>query len=373
MKRFVTLFAAALLTVGVLSCKGTPKSPPKPTVSPLVPEPKTETRPVRPARVRPTVGPARDDAAKAGSVEVLGAVVAVVNSEIITKEEILSDLSDEFVKLEADRSYSEHGRRVRRTELIRDRIRFHVERQLALQEADRRLSEEQQEMIEMNVDHYVKGLIRSIGSAAQLEKELARKGQTIKTKRTEEIENRMLAQLWQTEIGKHTFVRPREMRAYYETHTADYHRKRAVRIRQIYLSFAGSADKAQARQKGIDILERLGKGEDFAHLATKYSQGPHAAEGGLWEEFIESGSGELRPEVERVVFRLSVKQISPLIESEIGCHIIKAEDVRPERQVPFAEVQEEIAKTLRAEKREAKKRQFIEKLWKNSYVEVRWK
>ena len=91
MKRFVTLFAAALLTVGVLSCKGTPKSPLKPTVSPLVPEPKTETRPVRPARVRPTVGvgPAHDAAVSDPvNVEVVGAVVAVVNSKIITKEEL---------------------------------------------------------------------------------------------------------------------------------------------------------------------------------------------------------------------------------------------------------------------------------------------
>jgi len=332
--------------------------------------PKPDVRSVVPPKPAP---PRHDYATDPVNETVVGAVVAVVNGEIITKEEVLSDLDDEFAKLDADESYNERGRQAKKVELIRDHIRFRVERLLALQEARRRLSERQQAKIERDVNYYVQGLIRSLGSTARLEKELAREGQTIKGKRSEETERRMLAELWRMEIGQHTFVRPREMRSYYETHIETYHQKRAVRIRQIYLDFKRFADKTQTRQKGLDILARLGKGEDFGHLAKKYSQGPHATDGGLWEQFIERGTGEVRPEVEEVVFRLPVKQTSSLIESEIGYHIIKIEDERPERQVPFAEVQEDIARTLRTGKREAKKRQFVEKLWKDSYVVIHWK
>jgi len=363
MKRVVTVLAASLLLGCLPSCKSAPK-----TSVPTDPETSVES-----LEVEPMFPASRRPATTAGAeARVVGTVVIVVNEEIVTKEEILNELADDFAKVDADRSYSEAGRETRKAELIRDELRFSAERLLALQEARRRLTQEELDRIDHDVDYYVKSLIRTVGSAAQLERELAREGATIESRRTREREQRMLAQLWRDEISQHTFVRPAEMRGYYDTHKADFHCVRAVRIRQIFLPFAAYSGKAQARQKGIDLLERLQKGGDFAHLAREYSQGPHAADGGLWEDFIEAGSGEVRPEVEQVAFRLRVKRTSQLIESEIGYHIIKVEDVRPARQIPFAEVQEEISDILQKEKHEARKREFIEKLWKDSYVQVRW-
>jgi parvulin-like peptidyl-prolyl isomerase len=65
--------------------------------------------------------------------------------------------------------------------------------------------------------------------------------------------------------------------------------------------------------------------------------------------------------------------VSGCLTSQIGAHIIKVEDVRPARVVPFAEVQEDIGAKLRAGKRQALYRQFIDKLREKSYVEVLWK
>ena len=365
MRHFLSLLAAVLLLAGLVSCKGTPErvTPPAETPSePIVSERTTVSPTARHDYVKDPVNP-----------DVVGAVVLVVNEEIVTKEEILDDLKTDFAKIDSDKSLTELGRREKRAKLIHDQLHYRAEQMLALQEARRRLDEEQKARIERDVDYYVKSLIRKVGSAAQLEQELASQGLTIKTKTTAEIERRMIAELLIEQIGQHTLVRPQEMRAYYDAHAADYHRKRAVHIRQIFLAFTGFADKEPVRQRARDVLARLKKGEDFAALAKRYSQGPHAAEGGLWPEFIERGTGELRPEVEKVVFRLPVKGVSPLIETEIGCHIIKVDDLRPERQIPFTEVQEDISGVLQNQKHEARKREFIDKLWKNSYVQVRWK
>ena len=64
---------------------------------------------------------------------------------------------------------------------------------------------------------------------------------------------------------------------------------------------------------------------------------------------------------------------SDVIVSQIGVHIIKVEDVRPARTAPFAEVQSQIGKDLREQKRKRLYRDFIKKLWDQSYVDIRWK
>ncbi len=370
--RWVLALAVALMSVVLVSCSGTPGPAPVPVggVEGTTLEPGTATTPPKPApgisgTSRPATEPARP--------QLVGTVVAVVNNDIVTKQEVLDALKPEFARIDADASLSAEGRQTRKGELIEQEGRLQVERLLALQEARKRLNEEQQARIQQDVDYYIKGLIRRVGSVAQLEKELAAEGQTLQSRKTEELERRMVSELWQQELGSQVFVRPAEMQAYYQAHRGDYHQKAAVRIRQIFLSLTASSNAEEARRRGVELLERLRKGEDFAYLAKEYSQGPNAADGGLWPEFVEQGSGGFRPEVEKVAFRTPVKQVSPLIQTEIGYHIIRVEDLRPERQIPFAEVQDKIAETLSRDKLEAKRRDFVETLWKRSYVQVKWK
>ena len=154
MKRVVTALAASVLLGSLLSCKSAPKT---------------------------SAGTGQDASADSSAVEpvapgseakVVGAVVVVVNNEIVTKEEILNELADDFARLEANGSYNEAGRKARKAELIREELRYSAERLLALQEARRRLTQEQRDKIERDVDYYVKSLIRTVGSAAQLEREI---------------------------------------------------------------------------------------------------------------------------------------------------------------------------------------------------------
>lgn len=83
--------------------------------------------------------------------------------------------------------------------------------------------------------------------------------------------------------------------------------------------------KEEKRTKAEEILNRAKAGEDFAKLASEYSEDPGSKDkGGLYEDITE---GAFVPEFEKAVFSLEKGQIYPeLVESSFGYHIIKAED-----------------------------------------------
>ncbi len=343
---------------------------PRPTVpSPprvAVPTPRERppaVEPLRSALSKATYAPEPND---------VGTVVAVVNGDIITKEEVLSEIRLQLHRIDSDTLLTPVGKEAKRKELISALLVLKVERLLALQQAKRVITLEEEQRIETDVDSIVKDTIRFVGTAAKLEGELAQRGQTIDKQKQAAVDNRRLQALLAREVDAHVYVTPAQMRTYYDAHRRDYGEKARVKIRQIFLRKDNYASTKEAADKARDLLKRIRKGEDFGKLAGQYSDGPYSKKGGLWE-FVTEGSGAFRPEVARVAFRLGPKRVSGVITSDIGVHIIKAEDVRPARTPPFAEVQDEIVAKLREEKRRELYREFIKKLWDKSYVDIRWK
>ncbi|HUW56496.1 MAG TPA: peptidyl-prolyl cis-trans isomerase [Planctomycetota bacterium] len=337
-------------------------SPVRPT-PPAVPTPAPAEEPRRPALERATYLP---------DPNVVGTVVAVVNGDIITKEDVLLEVRPELTRIDADPALTPVGREARRKELISTVLVLKVERLLALQQAKRVITLEEDKQIEADVDSIVKDTIRFVGTAAKLENELARKGQTIDRQKQAALDNRRIQALLAREVDAHVYVTPAEMQAYYEAHKTDYDVPGEVQVRQIFLDRKNYASAKEAADRGTELLKRIRGGEDFGKLAEEYSDGPYAKKGGLWD-FVTQGSGGFRPEVEREAFRLPAKGVSGVITSEIGVHLIKVEDVRPARRAPFAEVQDEIAVRLRNGKRDELYRAFIKKLWDKSYVDIHWR
>ncbi len=96
-------------------------------------------------------------------------------------------------------------------------------------------------------------------------------------------------------------------------------------------------------QTAEEILEKLNEGEDFAELATQYSQDPGSgAEGGSLGYFER---GQMVPEFEQAAFNLEVGEISEPVQSQFGYHIIKVTDKKPYEE-DFEEVKDEIEEVL---------------------------
>jgi peptidyl-prolyl cis-trans isomerase D len=135
-----------------------------------------------------------------------------------------------------------------------------------------------------------------------------------------------------------------EVEAYYDANRAQYSTPEQIRASHILLNLdEGDADAV--RERATAILAEARGGADFAALAREHSQDEGSApQGGDLDYF---GRGQMVPEFEQAAFALQVGDISDVVESPFGFHIIKLTDRRPEMTQPLAEVRDEIVDELR--------------------------
>jgi len=142
-----------------------------------------------------------------------------------------------------------------------------------------------------------------------------------------------------------------QIKDYYDDHGTDYHKEQEVRARHILFRLkddASEADVANARAEAEKVLTEAKQGKDFAELANKYSQDPTVGENGGDLGFFTRG--RMVPEFSDAAFNLKAGEISDLVRSPYGFHIIKVEDVHPEKIIPLNEVRGEIGLKLRGER-----------------------
>ena len=181
----------------------------------------------------------------------------------------------------------------------------------------------------------------------------------------------MRARLLRREIKSKILVSDEEIGEYYNKNRRDYEGKETVRIKQLLLLLPPNANetiKAKMKNQALQLHKRVMDGEPFDLLIVKYSQGPAAAQGGD-VGFIERGT--IIPEVEAAAFKLPVGQISEVIESSVGFHIIQVLDKKGAGLKPIAAVREEIKTKIEDEKLENKFDEWIASIRAKSHIEVK--
>ncbi len=144
-----------------------------------------------------------------------------------------------------------------------------------------------------------------------------------------------------------------ELKTYYEKNIIEFQMPRQVRARHILIrpdTRGRSLEEAkkEAKKKAGELLERIKKGEDFSKLAKQYSDDKGSAkEGGDLGWF---SRGIMVKPFEDAAFSLKKGEVSPIVETEFGYHIIKVEDIREERLQPFNEAKERIREIIKKEK-----------------------
>jgi peptidyl-prolyl cis-trans isomerase D len=150
-----------------------------------------------------------------------------------------------------------------------------------------------------------------------------------------------------------------DIQRYYNSNLDQYRLPDRVKVRHILITIPppgpdGKSDpKAveEARAKAADVLKQVKAGGNFAELAKKYSQDPGSAEKG--GELGWAQRGNFVPEFEKAAFALNPGQISDLVQSSYGFHIIQGEEKEAARVKPLAEVKDDIEKVLKAQKASA--------------------
>ena len=150
-------------------------------------------------------------------------------------------------------------------------------------------------------------------------------------------------------------------KADYEENGAQYKVENQVRARHILIK--GKTDEAR---KKIEEIQAKTTAQNFEQMAKEHSQDGSAAQGGDLGFF---GKGKMVKAFEDVAFKLKPGEVSDSVESPFGYHLIKVEEVQTERQKPFEEVQNDIARRLLAqEKAKALAKDLSNQIWdsKNS-------
>jgi peptidyl-prolyl cis-trans isomerase D len=143
-------------------------------------------------------------------------------------------------------------------------------------------------------------------------------------------------------------VTGQQIERYYNDNIQQYSTPDQVRASHILIKTSGAAEEdSAAKKKAEDLLAKVKAGADFAELAKKNSQDEGSAVKGGDLDFF--GKGAMVPEFDKVAFELQPGQISDLVKSQFGYHIIKVTDKRPATTKTLAEVRAQIEDSLKYE------------------------
>lgn len=183
-----------------------------------------------------------------------------------------------------------------------------------------------------------------------------------------QLERDLASENYKANFEKNNEIKDDEMKEYYDENKDDFY-KDEVEASHILIKTTdddGNAlsedKKAEAKKEAEEVLEKAKSGEEFSALAKEYSQDTGSAVNGGELGFF--GKGQMVQEFEDAAFALKVGEISDIVESSYGYHIIKVTDKIDEQQ-PFDDVKDTIQTTLMTEKYNSQ----VEKLKEDSKIE----
>ncbi len=157
------------------------------------------------------------------------------------------------------------------------------------------------------------------------------------------------------DIAKDVEVTEEQIEKYYHDNLAKYTQPERRKASHILFTVATDADadeatKARVKKEAQEVLDKIKNGADFAEMAKQYSKDPGSADKGGDLGFF--GTGEMVPAFEKAAFALKPGEVSELVESSFGFHIIKLSEVQGGESKPLEEVKDQIVADLQFEKAE---------------------
>ena len=298
--------------------------------------------------------------------EVVERIVAVVNNDVITLSELEEAGGRLFEQVKQSSLPEEREEKLQKAR--RDLLDQLIENKLLEQE----VKNKKVEVSERDVDAAIQQILQqNHASENDLKEMLVKEGITLSTYRRRIHDELVRMRLINREIKSKIVIKEEDVRKNYQDNLAKFTDPAEIKVQQIFFGIPQLATEAQVapiRQEALAILEKARGGEDFAELAGKYSQGPEAREGGVLGFFKHN---ELRPELEESAFKLQVGQVSGLIRSPEGFHILRVLERKGGEPKPFAEVGSQIRDEMMQAESEKQFREWMKALKTKAYIEIR--
>lgn len=158
---------------------------------------------------------------------------------------------------------------------------------------------------------------------------------------------------------------------YYNEHGAELMENEQIRVHHILFKVSETADPARVKSvenKASSTLARIKKGEDFEALARQYSEDPSALKGGDIGFF---SRGDMIKNFEDAAFALNVGEVSNLVRTPLGFHIIRLDERKASQKMPFEQVKTAIKLRLKQEHTNLLMQQYVEKLKSKANIKIR--
>jgi len=210
---------------------------------------------------------------------------------------------------------------------------------------------------------------RKLDSMEALEKEIVSQGYTVDDVKQNIRTQYLTQQVLQREVYGKVTITNDELRKYYDEHQKEFDRPAGIHLREITVltENRGPEEIASQKKKIEEALEKVKKGEDFATIASKYSESQTAQDGG---DFGFWTKGELSASLEAIVEKLDKGQVTDVIPVQGAFMIIKVDDKHNGGILPFELAQKEIQNALWQKALEPKIKDYLTKLRADGFVKV---
>ncbi len=303
-------------------------------------------------------------AAAGGSQAGEGVTIATVNGTVITS----SDLQNEVSRLMRRFGGSlPPGDPAEQKSKVEDQAVDNLVAKLVLYDAVR---EAQIAITPADLDERFASYKQQFPSEDAYRQQLQVMGMTEEKLRSEIGMAMQIETLLQNNVGETRKATDEECRAFYEENKSQFDMPEKIRASHILITVAPDAsqeEKDAARAKAEELRKRCLAGEDFAELARANSQGPSAPRGGDLGWFPRDRM--VKPFAD-AAFSLKEGEISDVVETQFGYHVIKLVEHADPRMVSFDEVRDKIAENLEAEYRQEAVDAYIDSLREKSDVQI---
>lgn len=289
-------------------------------------------------------------------------VIAVVNGTKISQ----SDFDREVGRYEQQMAMMGQTPNPQQLSEIKEKVlNGLIDRELLYQESQK----EGLKVSKSDVDERINALKQRFPSEEEFKKTIEKLGLSEAGLRSQFEQELAVKALLDKKFAGTIKITDQEMKKFYDDNPDYFKTPERVRASHILIKVepnASEADKAKARQKIEDIQKKLKKGEDFAALAKQYSECPSSAKGGDLDYFQR---GQMVGPFQDAAFAMKVGDVSDIVETQFGYHLIKVTDKKPAGTVSFEEAKDKIKSYLEQQKMAQEVEQYVAQLKKTAKIE----
>ncbi len=292
-----------------------------------------------------------------------GSAAAKVNGTVITRAQL-----ERAVKALADRFGGQvpPEQMANMKQILRKQaLESLINQQLLAQEADR----EGIQADKKKIDAQMKEISGRLPDAESFKKLLASMGITESQLRQDIGQDVKIEALLDKKVPQEQKASDKEIKAFYQDNPEEFKVPERVRASHILIKVE-SGDSAQEREKKRlkvkELRGRIEKGEDFAKLASENSECPSKSQGGDLGYFAR---GSMVKPFEDAAFGMKVGQVSDVVETEFGYHLIKLTGREEASVTPLEKVRDKLAEFLNRQKKQGAVNDYLQKLRSSAKIE----